>query len=286
MLISHETPISMLDVSRYYNDYDYCLVHLLPEFSEYRDFYFASVQQGRRVLLDNSIFELGEAYDSEKFAEWIAHLRPTEYIIPDKLEDTQGTILSFSAFKENYSNLPGMCIGVVQGKDFKELKECYLFLSSKVNKLAISFDYSYYLNLENDNDYKALYKKIQETLNIEDVHLQSKWCRYAIGRVTTLYKLYAGGVFDVSKKHHLLGCSVPWEFKMLNLLPNNLIKSIETIDTSNPIVAGLLSKRYKDSYGLLEKWSCKLVDYINSEVTPKQIIDIQHNINVFRSFCK
>jgi hypothetical protein len=49
--------------------------------------------------------------------------------------------------------------------DFYYLKECYLFLSSKVDKLAISFDYSYYLNLENDNDYKALYKKIQETPN-------------------------------------------------------------------------------------------------------------------------
>lgn len=286
MLISHETPISMLDVSRYYNDYDYCLVHLLPEFSEYRDFYFSSVQQGRRVLLDNSIFELGEAYNSDEFAEWVSRLLPTEYIIPDKLEDTQGTILSFSAFKDTYGNLPGKCIGVVQGKSFNELKECYSFLSSKVDKLAISFDYSYYLTLENDNDYKDFYKIIKERLKIEDTHLQSKWCKYAIGRITTLYKLFAEGVFNTNKPHHLLGCSVPWEFKMLKVLPGNLFRAIETIDTSNPIVAGLLSKRYDNNHGLLEKWSCKLVDYINSEVTSKQIIDIQHNINTFRYICR
>ena len=34
MLISHESPISMLEKSRDYNDYDYALVHLFEEDKE------------------------------------------------------------------------------------------------------------------------------------------------------------------------------------------------------------------------------------------------------------
>jgi len=71
MLISHETPTRLLETSRGYNDYDYCLVHLLPINDQYRAFYKDSIEMGRHVLLDNSIFELGEAYDSKEYAYWI-----------------------------------------------------------------------------------------------------------------------------------------------------------------------------------------------------------------------
>lgn len=286
MLISHETPISMLDVSRYYNDYDYCLVHLLPEHSAYKDFYFESVKQGRHVLLDNSIFELGEAYNSDEFAKWISELQPTEYIIPDKLEDTQGTISSFENFRGKYCHLPGQTIGVVQGKSFKELSECYKFMASRVNKIAISFDYSYYLELENENIYKTIKNSVMLRYGLLEKDLQNKWCKYALGRLTFLSMLEREDVYAPYKRHHLLGCSVPWEFDALKFLESTVQTSIETIDTSNPIVAGILGKRYEERFGLLEKWSCKLVDYISAEVTDKQIQDIQHNVLQFRQLCR
>ena len=40
---------------------------------------------GREVLLDNSIFELGEAFDSDKFAKYVEELKPSYYIVPDVL---------------------------------------------------------------------------------------------------------------------------------------------------------------------------------------------------------
>lgn len=280
MLISHETPVSMLNISRYYNDYDYCLVHLLPEIEQYKDFYFKSIEKKRHVLLDNSIFELGEAYDSDKFAQWVLDLKPTEYIIPDVLEDTSGTINSFESFKLKYNKLPGKTIGVVQGKTYKELVECYKFLASKVDKIAISFDYSYYLdnNALIKDFYLPDYIKLHDNFNI-------KWNQYAAGRLQFLLNLKNDNVL-VNKPHHLLGCSVPWEFSQLSHVLGDKINLIETIDTSNPIVAGIRNQKYNESYGLMDKWSCKLIDYIMHEPSLEEQDLIQDNIRLFKNFCR
>ena len=56
--VSHESPISILNVSTDYNDYDYALVHLFEEHEKYYDFFVNSLKAKRMVYLDNSIFEL------------------------------------------------------------------------------------------------------------------------------------------------------------------------------------------------------------------------------------
>jgi len=70
MIVSHESPISILDKSRTYNNYDYALVHLFETHPEYYKFFKNSIKMGREVLLDNSIFELGESFNPEKFAKY------------------------------------------------------------------------------------------------------------------------------------------------------------------------------------------------------------------------
>lgn len=285
MLISHETPIDMLHISKLYNDYDYCLVHLLPEYDSYREFYFDAVKSGRHVLLDNSIFELGTAYDSKSFAEWITKLNPTEYIVPDVLEDCKGTQQSFTNFTKEYKNLPGNVIGVVQGKTYNELVECYKFMSDRVDKIAISFDYSYYL--QRDNIDLVLQNKYSSYLKLPYDAFANRWCNYAAGRIQFLLDLIKDGVFNKNKNHHLLGCSVPWEFNVLKEELNaKQLAAIHTIDTSNPIVAGLLNVDYNINYGLVDKWSCKLVDFINSRISSEQKTTIQNNIWKFRNLCK
>lgn len=276
MLISHETPVSLLPYSWGYNDYDYCLVHLLPENQKYKDFYFKSVEYGRRVLLDNSIFELGTAFDPEQFAYWVKELKPFEYVIPDVLEDTEGTCKSMDSFLSKYSNLPGRKIGVVQGKTYQEICECYKFVSPKVDKVAISFDYSYYLEHWSTTEINVPgFVKDQEI---------NKWLQYAVGRVKLLDNLYDDDVLDVNKPHHLLGASLPWEFALYS--KNFLSEYIETVDTSNPIVAGILGKKYEPEYGLSEKWSVKLVDFIDAELTEQQVYDSFWNITQFRKLCR
>ena len=137
MLVSHESPISMLYDSRNYNDYDYALVHLFDEEPEYYNFFKVSLTLGREVLLDNSIFELGHSFDPKKFAKYVVELEPTYYVVPDVLEDSQQTCSSFNKFTLNYPDLPGLKIGVVQGKTYQELVECYRFMVNHADYLLI-----------------------------------------------------------------------------------------------------------------------------------------------------
>ena len=104
MKISHESPLSLLNTSRTYNDYDYALVHLFELEPDYYRFFQQSVNMGRHVLLDNSIFELGTSFDPDRFAHYIKELKPTEYIIPDVLENTLGTI-TFDYLSNGYYDI-------------------------------------------------------------------------------------------------------------------------------------------------------------------------------------
>jgi hypothetical protein len=261
MKISHESPLCLLDRSRSYNDYDYALVHLFETEPTYLQFFKDSLAQGRTVLLDNSIFELGTAFDSDKFAHWIKELQPTEYIIPDVLEDTLGTMDNALDWKEKYSDLPGKTIGVVQGKSYADLVQCYDYLDNiiGVDKIAISFDYSYYL---------------------EVCPHPNKWMGYALGRVQTLTRLLNDGVINTKKPHHLLGCALPIEF----LFYRKDFKWLESLDTSNPIVHAILGFGYEPG-GLDSKKSIKLIELLNTpEPSVATMHTIRHNIQYFRSY--
>lgn len=256
--ISHESPIAILDESRRYNDLDYALVHLLETEPVYLQFFKDSIAQGRKVILDNSIFELGTAFDSDKFADWVEELRPTEYIIPDVLEDSEGTIRSAQKFIAKYKDLPGKSIGVVQGKTLDEIEHCYYMLDKvfNVDKIAISFDYS-------------LYRQQYPHPN--------KWVSFALGRVKVMQYLVRRNIINVNKPHHLLGCSLPIEF----MFYKSDFNWIESMDSSNPVVHGLLGINYK-GYGLDDKQSIKLVDLIHHEVDETALKNIWHNVNIFK----
>ena len=106
LLVSHESPLQLLDESLSYNDYQYCLVHLMEENEEYRN-WFLTV--GKRYcqegLLDNSIFELGEAFDPDKYGYWLTEINPNYYIVPDVLEDADATIYKWNEWV--MSTMPG-----------------------------------------------------------------------------------------------------------------------------------------------------------------------------------
>ena len=44
MLVSHESPISILDKSKEYNNYDYALVHLFETHPKYYEFFQNSIK--------------------------------------------------------------------------------------------------------------------------------------------------------------------------------------------------------------------------------------------------
>ena len=144
MRIAHEAPLSIINEIQLKTDYDYALVHLFEESEEYYNFFKEAVAKGRYVILDNSIFELEEAFDMDAFAKYVNELKPSAYIVPDALEDMSLTIANFETWNQKYANLPGLKIGVVQGETLEEVVRCYNYMSQQADVIAISFDYSLY----------------------------------------------------------------------------------------------------------------------------------------------
>ena len=264
--ISHECPQSLLKWAEKFNDYDYALVHLFEKYPKYFNFMKEQVNAGRRVILDNSIFELGTAFDSREYVKWINRLKPTEYIIPDALENCHKTIENCQKWLYEIPNIDHdpVLIGVVQGKTYQELVHCYQFLDEHVNKIAISFDYEYYINT---------------SLGI------NKWEKYSRGRPELIQKLVKDLVWNPDKPHHLLGCSLPQEFKEYRREWETL--NIETLDTSNPIQQGLLGHTYNKN-GLITKHSSKLVDstFEDEDFNKDTMYRIDYNCTAFKNMCK
>jgi hypothetical protein len=266
MLVSHEAPLSIIREVRNKNDFQYALVHLFETHQEYYNFFEESLKAGHEVLLDNSIFELKEAFDGDKFASYINKLKPTYYIVPDVLEDSASTISSFKSFTEKYTNLSGIKIGAVQGKTYQDIVSCYKFMAAHADYIAISFDFSWY-----------------QTIGIstsKDPHL-AKLERWMTGRQKLIKSLIDDGIWCHSKPHHLLGNSLPQEMKAYTN-----IKSIRSVDTSNPVVGGICGYRYIKDYGMRCKPSVLLADLIDTKLDDEQFANVMFNIDEYKKLCK
>lgn len=255
MKIFHETPISLLEYSRTFTDGDYCLVHLLGDNPEYYKFFKESLKMGRTVILDNSVFELEEAFNPNDFADWIDALRPTEYIIPDVLDNADATIKNAYDWIINYGRLPGKTIGVIQGETIEDAISCYREISPLVDKVAVSFNCKFYEK--------------------EGVPKLQSWM---IGRQQFMDQLVDRNIIDVNQPFHLLGCSLPQEFKYYK---HPKFKFIDSLDTSNPIVHAINDIKYTED-GLDNKISTKLIEYLNHTEFDMELIN--YNVNMFRSF--
>jgi len=258
MLVSHESPIDILYKSKTYNDYDYALVHLFDTNPRYYNFFKCSLAEGREVLLDNSIFELGVSFNPKAYAKYIDDLKPTFFIVPDVLEDSYATMSSYHKFTLNYPDLPGYRIGVVQGKTYAEIVDCYNYMSEHADYIAISFDYSWY-----------------NTVALGS----SKLVRFCNGRPYLIKRLINDGIWNYNKPHHLLGCSLAREF---GYYKRENIPGIRSCDTSNPVVAALKGKRYMAGFGLKTKPSTLLADLIDHEVSEDELEDILYNTSEFK----
>ena len=69
--LSHEVPLAVLPVSKTFNDYDYCLPHLLDQEYDYFAYFEEAKKEGRYIIMDNSLHELGHAYDTDRLLHWV-----------------------------------------------------------------------------------------------------------------------------------------------------------------------------------------------------------------------
>ena len=260
MKIAHEAPLSIFDRVQVLTDYDYALVHLFEENEEYYNTLVKAKKDGREVLLDNSIFELGTAFDGDVYADWIVKLKPDWYIVPDVLDNASATIDSFDRFVSTYAGLPGKVIAVAQGSTYDELVTCYTHHANNplVDKIALSFNHPFFQTMQPP--------------------LGNKYYRMMKGRQKVIHDMLRDDVIDTSKPHHLLGCGLPQEFTEYKDH-----KWIDSMDSSNPVIHGMKNIIYSP-YGLNDKESVKLFTLIDENVVDKWN-DIEYNIKMFRKLC-
>ena len=271
----HEAPNSCFERVQQITDGDYCLVHLYDENEQYKEHFDNAVRKGREVILDNSIFELGTAFDSQDYLQKIKELNPTWYIIPDALEDCDQTLQNFWSWQEaegleldrTYTGgfVKPKSIGVVQGKTWDEMVQSYHERVHEADMVAFSFDLSHYTEMANEE--------------AEDTHHEfKKEYLWMIGRQLFIKRMINEKIMNPDMQHHLLGCGLPQEYQAYK---NN--KMIYSVDTSNPVIFGLNKIKY-NNIGMNHKISTKLFTLINSEVNDEQWECIEYNIKKFKEW--
>jgi hypothetical protein len=258
MKVSHEVPICLLEDSLDFNDYQYCLPHLLDQDEDYKNFFYKVKREGVYIIMDNSLHELGHAYDRSRLIHWINELKPNEFIVPDVWQETNASIVSAREWIN--IELPNEVtkVAVVQATNYTDAAVCYqIYKDLGYKKIAFSYGAEYYLNHSNHPN-KNLAK--------------------ALGRIEVVSRMYNMGLIKSNDKVHLLGCQVPQEFSWYKGM-----NFIETIDTSNPIMATLDGIQYSRN-GLTEKPKSNMNDNFYTTDLDYNLLD--WNLRMFRKLLK
>ena len=255
MKVSHEVPRCLLNNSREWNDYDYCLPHLLDKDEQYKNFFYESKKQGRYIIMDNSLHELGEAYDHKRLRYWIDELEPDEFIVPDVWMKCSQTAAQAKYWKQFIFPEKTKKVAVIQGENKNQAYLCAnLLFGLGYDKLCVSYGATWY------NDFFP--------------HMNPDMGK-ALGRVR-----FVQGLLNLNQlkdvKLHLLGCSIPQEFGWYDNNPR-----IESIDTSNPIMAALEGIEYQD-HGLNTKPKANMNDHFDIKFKDIKYGSILYNVNKFR----
>ena len=256
MKVSHEVPLCLLEDSKKFNDYDYILPHLLDEEPAYLDYFLKAKAEGRYIIMDNSLHELGEAYNHDRLLHWIEEIQPNEFIVPDVWENMVESVQNAEIWSDYVFPKGVEKVAVVQAQTLYEASECtkaYKALGYK--KIAYSYGASYYNNIC-PHPNKDLGK--------------------ALGRLYVITTLLKMGDLTQEDRVHLLGCAVPQEFGWYKG-----INCIESIDTSNPIMASLEGITYLNA-GLTHKPKANMNDffYMESDRISYDLLD--HNLSKFK----
>jgi hypothetical protein len=255
--VSHEVPFSLLEKSREFNDYDYILPHLLDQNEEYKNFFYESKAMGRYIIMDNSLHELGEAYNTDRLMYWVNEIKPNEFIIPDVWEDKPASVRNATIWSQVQLPKETTKVAVVQASNEAEAIECFeSYLLLGYEKIAFSYGAAWY-NEVCPHPNKDLSK--------------------AMGRVIFVNNLYSSHRIPEKTRLHLLGTASPIEFGMYSNIPN-----LETIDTSNPIMAALEGLKYHD-LGLDYKPTADMNNFQDIDIKDVDMELIEFNTKAFKS---
>jgi hypothetical protein len=254
--VSHEVPKCLLKASLEFNDYQYCLPHLLDQDTAYRKHFYDFKKSGGYIIMDNSLHELGEAYDHERLMFWVNELEPDEFIVPDVWMDIDATLKNAEEWIKLKYPSNTTPVAVVQSRSFKEAEECYLTLKKLgYKKIAFSYGADWYMD------------------KFHGIHIDKA---KMMGRISAVKQMFYNGTIKKDDRVHLLGCSLPQEFGWYENC-----SYIESIDTSNPIMAALEGIGY-DEFGLLTKPKANMNDHFYIDIKDVNLKLVLHNVETFK----
>jgi hypothetical protein len=228
----------------------------MEEDETYRNFFLKCKEDGVKIYLDNSLHELGESVNDELLLKWVNILEPTTFFVPDVWEDKTGSIVNARRWSTIKVPEKTTKCAVVQAKSMHEAILCtQVYKDLGYKKIAYSYGASYYNDIcpHHDKDFGK-----------------------AIGRFIAISSLYEQNILTKFDRVHLLGTASPIEFGMYKN-----IKCIESIDTSNPIMAGI-EKRVYHKLGISPKPIANMNKYqdVSEEFIETELIE--YNVRKFR----
>lgn len=206
--------------------------------------------------MDNSLHELGEAYNTARLLLWIDEIKPNEFIVPDVWEDYAASIRNAKQWAKVELPEGVTKVAVVQAKSIYEAGLCVqAYRDFGYKKIAFSYGAEYYH---------------------EVCPHPNKDLGKAIGRYMVISQLYNTKTLLPNDRVHLLGTASPIEFGMYKNMP-----FIESIDTSNPIMAAIGEMPYT-KMGLhmkpianMNKYQDVSIDLVNEDL-------VEYNVEMFR----
>jgi hypothetical protein len=219
--------MSVMDLVSQYTDGDYCLPHLLDSDENYKQYFYEAKEKGRYIILDNSVHELDRPYDSERLLYWVDQLKPNEFIVPDEINNPSKSIELAQIWSKIELPKETLKVAVVQGIYEADFTVSYgNYKDMGYEKIAFSYSSKVYTDVFPHPD---------------------KNLGRMMGRVKIISSLIEDGIIGKNDRVHLLGCALPNEF-----IYYKNISQIESIDTSNPVMAAVDGDTYGEwEYGLL-----------------------------------
>lgn len=254
------------------------LSHEIQKDSRLKSYYSGLRREGRFWILDNGADELGIGLDnSSELVSLIKECNPSEFILPDVIDDGKLTLLKGEAFlDQNVSRLdPTLSyMGVVQATSFSEFVDNYLFWIRERRCSSIGISYNYHFD-DIPSEYRV-------TLGSE-----TKALACASRRLSVLKWINISGV--VSKPLHMLGTNDILEFSLLRLL--HLEKNVRSTDTTAPFAATQSGVSFEGPMPhLLGDKNWDKLDFRSTCWSPKNFEDVSsptasllaHNMNLYR----
>jgi len=268
-LISHEFPLSLIKegYNELFNDYIYASSILLEKNLEYFNLVADSLRAGKDVIVSCGNQKALEAFNNFKYIREIKRLyKATQnnskgnlfYIIPNAYMNKQATLESLEIFKKQFNTIPGIPIPVIQGKNFKELVDCFEEMKGINGYVGTSA--SSHMFSESDRDNRDQRSSRAELLN----HLQF------FNHLTSNLKLC------------FLGLTRSDELQYYKATYPQLFSYIRFTVSSIPITCSLKKIKFNQSSGVSLTSRINSKDFFDIDFETVDIPLLHYNLALFR----